>query len=133
VEVFDPASTRVFPKYNMKILLGDFNAKVGRKNIFKQTIGSDSFHEITRSNDNGVRVVNFPTSKNLIVKNTMCPCRNINKFTWISTDGKTQKQNGHILIDRRWHSSILDVQSFRAADYDTDLCQVVAEVRGDWQ
>jgi exonuclease III len=27
-----------FPGYNMKILLGDFNAKVGRENIFKTTI-----------------------------------------------------------------------------------------------
>ena len=31
-----------FPKYNMKILLGDFNAKVGRENIFKPTIGNES-------------------------------------------------------------------------------------------
>jgi exonuclease III len=29
-----------FPKYPMKILLGDFNAKVGREDIFKPTIGS---------------------------------------------------------------------------------------------
>ena len=28
-----------FPKYDMKILLGDFNAKVRRENIFKLTIG----------------------------------------------------------------------------------------------
>ena len=27
-----------FPKYHMKILLGDFNAKFGRENIFKPTI-----------------------------------------------------------------------------------------------
>ena len=27
-----------FPKYHMKILLGDFNANVGRENIFKPTI-----------------------------------------------------------------------------------------------
>jgi hypothetical protein len=26
-----------FPKYHMKILLGDFNAKVGREEIFKLT------------------------------------------------------------------------------------------------
>ena len=25
-----------FPKYNMNILVGDFNAKVGRENIFRQ-------------------------------------------------------------------------------------------------
>ena len=30
------------PKYHMKILLGDFNAKVGRENIFKTTIGQES-------------------------------------------------------------------------------------------
>jgi hypothetical protein len=35
-----------FPKYHMEILLGDFNAKVGRKDIFKLTIGNDSVHEI---------------------------------------------------------------------------------------
>jgi hypothetical protein len=28
-----------FCKYVMKILLGDFNAKVGRENIFKPTVG----------------------------------------------------------------------------------------------
>jgi hypothetical protein len=50
-----------FPKYHMKILLGDFNAKVGREDIFKPTIGDESLHEI--SNDNGVRLVNFATSK----------------------------------------------------------------------
>ena len=34
-----------FPKYHMKILLGDFNAKVGRENIFKPTIGNVSLHQ----------------------------------------------------------------------------------------
>ena len=49
-----------FPKYHMKILLGDFNAKVGRENIFKPTIGNESLHQ--DSNDNGVRLVNFSPS-----------------------------------------------------------------------
>ena len=48
-----------FPKYHMKILLGDFNAKLGRENIFKPTIGNESLHQ--DSNDNGVRKVNFAT------------------------------------------------------------------------
>jgi len=33
------------------------------------------------------------------------------------------------LIDRRWHSNILDVRSFRGADCDTDHYLVVAKVR----
>jgi len=32
------------PMYHMKILLGDFNAKVGRENIFQPTIGIESVH-----------------------------------------------------------------------------------------
>jgi hypothetical protein len=43
----------------MKILLGDFNVKVGREDIFKPIIGNESLHEA--SNDNGVRVINFAT------------------------------------------------------------------------
>jgi hypothetical protein len=66
-----------FPKYHMKILLGNFNfnTKVGREDIFKLTIGNESLHEI--SNDNGVRLVNFATSKTLRVKSTMFPHCNI--------------------------------------------------------
>jgi hypothetical protein len=43
-----------FSKYHTQILLGDFNAKVRREDIFKSTIGNDSLHEL--SNNNGVRV-----------------------------------------------------------------------------
>jgi hypothetical protein len=64
--------------------------------------------------------VNFATSRNLIVKSTRFPHRNIYKFTSKFPEGKTHNQIGHILIDRRIHSSILDVRSFRAADCDTD-------------
>jgi hypothetical protein len=34
------------------MLLADFNAKVGREDIFKPTIGNKSLHKI--ANDNGV-------------------------------------------------------------------------------
>ena len=33
------------------------------------------------------------------------------------------------MIDRRWHSSVLDVRSFRGADCDTDYYLVIAKVR----
>jgi len=48
----------------MKILLDDFNAKLGEEFIFKPTIGQESLHQ--DSNDYGVRLVNFATSKNLV-------------------------------------------------------------------
>jgi hypothetical protein len=56
-DVFDK-----FPDYHT-ILGGDVNAKVDREKVFKPTTANESLHEIR--NDNGVRIVNFPTSKNL--------------------------------------------------------------------
>jgi exonuclease III len=75
-----------FPKYHMKILLGDFNAKVCREDILKPTIGNESLHEI--NNDNRVTVLKFSTSKNLIVK---VQCSHI--VTYINLPG-------HLLMER---------------------------------
>jgi hypothetical protein len=90
-QVFDK-----FPKYHMKILL-DFNAKVGREDIFKPTVGNRSL----AFSNNGAREVNFATLKDLTVKCTMFPHRNIHKVTWTSPYGRTDNQIDHILIDRR--------------------------------
>jgi predicted nucleotide-binding protein len=54
-----------FPKYHTKILLGDFNAKVGRGNIFKLATGNESLHQ--DSNVNGATIIKFASSKNLVV------------------------------------------------------------------
>jgi hypothetical protein len=110
----------------MKILPGDFNANVGMGNIFKPTIGNESLHEI--SNDNGIRVVNFPTSKNLVFKSTMLPDSKIHKHTRPSPEGNTHNQIDHVLVDRRRHSSIFDVRSFRRADCDTEHYLVVVKL-----
>jgi hypothetical protein len=106
-------------------LLEDFIAKVGRKDIFKPTIGNESLHEI--NNDNGVRLVNFATSKHLRVKSTMFPQRSIYKYTWTSPDGKTHTHIDHFLVDRRRHSNV-DVRSLRAADCDNEHYLVMAKV-----
>jgi hypothetical protein len=71
---FSKEVRRVFhqsPRYDMKILLSDVSAKVGREDIFKLTIKNRSSHEI--SDDSAVRVINFATSKSLPVKTTKFP------------------------------------------------------------
>jgi hypothetical protein len=92
------------------------------EDIFKPTIGNKSLHEI--SGDNGVTIVKFATSKNLIVKSTMFSHHNIHKFTSISPKGNTQNQTDNILIDRRQYSSACNLWTFRAADCDTDHYRV---------
>jgi hypothetical protein len=53
----------------------------------------------------------------------------IHKYTWNSPEGKMHNQIDDVLLDRRWHSSILDVCSVRGADSDTDHYLVIAEIR----
>jgi hypothetical protein len=88
---------------------------------------NESLHEI--NNDNGLRVVYFATAKNLVVKSTMFPHRRIHKHTRTPPEGNTHNQTDHVLIDKRRHSSILDVRFFRGADCDTDHYLVAAKVR----
>jgi len=80
----------------VKILLEEFDARGGGENIFKPTIGNKSQQQ--NSNDNGVGIVNFAVSKNLFFKSTMFPHRNIHKYTWTSTNGKTHKHIDLVLI-----------------------------------
>jgi len=51
---------------------------VGRENILKLTVEDESLHY--DSNDNGVRIVNFATSKNLVVKRMMFWHRYIHNY-----------------------------------------------------
>jgi hypothetical protein len=51
------------------------------------------------------------------------------KYTWTSPDGVTHNQIDHVLIDKRRHSNILGVRSFRGVDCDTDHYLVVAKLR----
>jgi exonuclease III len=74
-QVFDQIT-----RYHTKILLGDFNAKVGREDMFNPVTGNESLHETI--NDNRVRVVNFAILKTLIVKGTTFPT-----VTFINTLG----------------------------------------------
>ena len=52
--------TNNFPKYDKKILLWEFNAKMGREDIFKPTIGNENLHQ--ESNNNGATTTNVGTS-----------------------------------------------------------------------
>jgi len=90
---------------------------VRRENIFKPTTGSESLHR--DRNDNGAKIVNFATSKILDVKSKMFGTETFISKAWTSHDGKTHNHSDHILIYRRWLSSILNVRSFSGADCDT--------------
>ena len=101
-----------------KIILGDFNAKVGREDFHRDTTGAHSLHAI--SNNNGFRAIEFAQSKDLQIKSTFLPRKDIYKMTRRSPDGRTFNQIDHVLIQNRSAHYITDVKSRRGANCDTD-------------
>jgi len=61
------------------------NAQVGKENTYKTTIGKHSLPD--RSNNNGIKLINFALSKNMVVNSTRFLRKNIHKETWLSPGG----------------------------------------------
>jgi hypothetical protein len=53
----------------VNIFIGDTSAKLKTEDVFKPTMQNESLHEL----DNGVGVVNFATSRNIIVREYYVP------------------------------------------------------------
>jgi len=115
------------PMYDTKLVLGDFNAKSGKEDVFTQIIGHHSLHDTT--SDNGHRLLDFVEGRNLVVASTRFPHLNIHKGTWTSSGQTYVNQIDHIAIDARHASDILDVRTFRGANIDSDHFLVAAKVR----
>ena len=76
------------PSHDVKIVLGDFNGKLGRESIYSPTIGQFSLHEET--NNNGARLIDFAVGRNMVISSTKFQHLDIHKATWVSPDQKTK-------------------------------------------
>jgi hypothetical protein len=112
VEVYDSC-----PSNDIKIVLGGWNAKVGREEIYQGLIDKHSMHLNTNNNNNKQRLVDFAPAKYMVVSLTCFSHKEIHKQTWRSLDGKTNNQTDHILIHK---SSMMDVKLCRGANSDSE-------------
>lgn len=115
------------PRYDVKMVMGDFNAKLGKEEMYKPVIGDYSKHNET--NENGKKLIEFATERDLRIMTTYFEHKNIHKGTWISPDGRTINQIDHIAIESKHIKYILDARSYRGADLDTDHMLVRAKIK----
>ena len=116
------------PRHDVLIVLGDLNAKVGQDNDTReQTYGREGLSQET--NDNGERLIEFCEYNNLTIGGTIFKHKEIHKYTWTSPDGHTKNQIDHIMINKKWRTSLLDVKTKRGADIASDHELLVAKIR----
>jgi hypothetical protein len=65
------------PSNDIKIIIGDLNAKIGREEILRDIIGKESLHLI--SNNNGLRAIDFAISRNMIISSLISHIRTYTK------------------------------------------------------
>ncbi|XP_055378261.1 craniofacial development protein 2-like [Condylostylus longicornis] len=114
-------------RYDTLILMGDFNAKVGREQHVVNIAGKYSLHEVC--NNNGQRICQFADEISMKIKSTAFERKNIYKGTWKVPGSGIVNQIEHVLVTTRRASSIIDVRSCRGANCDSDHYLVRVTVR----
>lgn len=115
------------PRRDLRILMGDLNAKVGTDNTNRELIMGK--HGTGTQNENGELFAEFCTSNDLVIGGTIFPHKTIHKTTWTSPNGRTENQIDHITIGRKWRRSLHDVRAMRGADAASDHNLVIAVIK----
>ena len=97
------------PRNDALILLGDFNAKIGKEHSNKRVAGRHTLHDIT--SENGEKSVQLATANNLEISSTRFQHRRIHKGTWKVPRQDICNQIYHVLINERRESTIIDVRT----------------------
>jgi len=107
--------------------MGDFNAKIGKEDMYRPTIGPNSLHDV--SNDNGTRLINLCLAKGFTLSSTYFPRKDMHKQTWIAPNGITKNQIDHVMIQNKHKGCIKSVRSYRGADAESDHYLVITELK----
>jgi endonuclease/exonuclease/phosphatase family metal-dependent hydrolase len=62
----------------------------------------------------------FSASKNMINSSKCFPHKDTHKGMWTTPDGRMKNQIDHVIISKRGASSIIDVRTYRGADFESD-------------
>ena len=80
-------------------------------------------------NDNGERLVEFCLSNRCIIGGTIFPHGDIHKLSWRSPDGNTVNQIDHVIVNKKWQRSLLDVKVHRGTNVGSDHHLLIAKIR----
>ncbi|KAI5751635.1 hypothetical protein M8J77_009428 [Diaphorina citri] len=117
------------PEHHSILLIGDFNAQVGKEKKFRNIVGDYPAHK--RTNKNGERLVEICKSCNLVLKSTA--------FRHLPRKSKTWKhpnpllgeyQLDHVAISGKSNKEILNVKVLRSANLESDHYLSLIKLKG---
>jgi endonuclease/exonuclease/phosphatase family metal-dependent hydrolase len=115
------------PKHDVKLIIGDLNAQIGKEAIYYPTIGKEAYHQ--ENNENGKRLIHMAASRNMVIGTTLFPHKDIHKITWRSPGAHHFSQIDHLLIDSRHVSHLMNARTHRCANVDSDHYLLVSRIR----
>ena len=86
---------------DLKLIMGDFNVKIGKDEHLKMFTGIHSLHK--ESSNSGIRLVVFAKSSNMIIGNKTFKHKNM-KLPLVASLNKID----HVQIDLKYESSFLN-------------------------
>lgn len=121
------AVLRSVPDTERIILMGDFNARVGRSaDAWNGTIGR---HGMGKMNQNGLRLLTLCSEFNLCITNTVFQQKNLYKGTWRHPRSKTWHILDYVIVRKTDLAEVLQTRVFRGAECWTDHRLVKSKLR----
>ena len=109
------------------IVMGDFNAKVGvRTNPSETATGSVG---LGQRNERGDTLIEWTTSKDYKIMNTLFQKKIERRWTWRSPDGKTKNEIDYVMTDKP--NMITDVRVINRINIGSDHRMLMSNIRLD--
>ena len=114
------------PRGDRVIVMGDFNAKVGKNvEVWKGVIGG---HVEEVENDSGRRLLDFSDDNDLRIMNTHFEYKRMHKFTCSCPGSGLQSIIDYILVRSDQRKHVHDVRVIRGTDIESDHYLVLVKV-----
>ena len=124
-EELDVAIRSVNPRDKI-ILLGDFNARVGRRSDLWSAIGPQG---VGNMNTNGLRLLSLCSEHDLVITNTLFRLKNIHKTSWMHPRSKQWHLLDYIIVKSDQVKEVHQTRAMRGADCWTDHRLIMAKMR----
>ena len=117
------------PRKDLAVVAGDLNAHIGRSQRgWEHVMGKFSIGEM---NDNGLRLLSFTATNELVIGNSLFRHPRKHQLTWQALNENDASIMGYFIVRSRFRTSLMEVRTMKGADCRSDhhLVRAILKVR----